>query len=276
DQCRAAMASAWKAKPEVLYPTAGSELAIRHLPNWIPAKKVGLAAFSYGDHVAAWRSANCELKFAEDPAALVDHVDVLVVVNPNNPDGRMQPLSVMEALLARLREKGGTLIVDEAFIDLVPEHSLCAKAGTPGLVILRSTGKFYGLAGLRLGALLAEPGLIERWREFAGCWSVSGPALEIGARIHGDAEWASNMRQKLADWAKTVRSQLNSAGIEIVGGTDLFTLVRVEDACKMWEGLARQGIYVRRFQEKPDVLRIGLPADEAALGRLMDSLRLCL
>lgn len=272
-ECRAAMARAWAATPSAVAPTPGSELVIRHLPLWIAGLRVGVAGFSYADHEAAWRAAGREVVLADDPAELAGEVDVLIVVNPNNPDGRLRPRTDMEALLARMRARGGTLIVDEAFIDLHPEHSLCAATGVPGLVVLRSAGKFFGVAGLRLGALLGEPDLLARWRDFSGHWSVSGPALEIGARIYRDAAWAAAMRRRLAAWSGEVRAALAAAGVGLAGGTDLYALARVDDAGRAWERLARRGIYARRFAADNRVLRIGLPADAAALERLTEALR---
>ena len=274
-ECRAAMAAAWGTPPSAIVPTPGSELAIRHLPRWIVGHRVGMARLSYGDHAASWQDAGREVVLADDPADLAGEVDILVIVNPNNPDGRLRTRDRMRELLGRMRVNGGTLIVDEAFIDLHPEHSLSGEAGRSGLVILRSAGKFSGLAGLRLGALLGEPALLAHWRDFAGHWSVSGPALEIGARIYNDASWMAAMRQRLESWSGEVRNALAETGVGIAGGTDLFTLVRVEDAERAWECLARRGIYLRRFATDNHLLRIGLPEDAAALARLVEALSLC-
>ncbi len=275
DECRAAMGAAWGAVASAVAPTPGSELVIRQLPRWIGGRRIGLARFSYADHAAAWRESGREIVLAEDPADLADEVDVLVVVNPNNPDGRLRPRAGMEELLVRTRAHGGTLIVDEAFIDLDPAQSMSDAAGTPGLVVLRSAGKFFGLAGLRLGALLGPPELLAHWREFSGHWSVSGPALEIGTRIYGDAAWIEAARQRLQSWSREVCDALREAGAEIVGGTALFALARVADAGRTWEELARRGIYVRRFADDPGILRVGLPADAAALRRVAEAFRRC-
>lgn len=274
--CRDAMAGAWGADPTAIAPTPGSELVIRHLPQWVPGRRVGLADFSFADHEAAWHAAGREVVLADDPADLAGGVDVLVVVNPNNPDGRLRTRARMEDLLVRQRACGGVLIADEAFVDTCPEHSLCGLAGTPGLIVLRSAGKFFGLAGLRLGALLGDPELLARWLDFSGHWPVSGPALEIGARMYRDADWMSETRERLSHWSEQVRVALTNVSVGIVGGTGLFTLVRVENAERTWEVLARRGLYVRRFAADNRVLRIGLPPDEAALDRLMAAFRIFL
>jgi len=140
-------------------------------------------------------------------------------------------------------------------------------------VVLRSFGKFHGLAGLRLGfAVTAEAGLAEGLRRGFGPWAVSGPALAIGAAALADDAWAEANRARLAaDQARLV-GVLTASGLDLVGGTPLFTLVRHPDAARIWERLGQAGILVRAFDFQPDWLRIGLPADEAGFERLARAL----
>ncbi|MEM7619260.1 MAG: threonine-phosphate decarboxylase CobD [Pseudomonadota bacterium] len=283
--CSAAMAHAWSANPKYICPTPGSEWVIRHLPKLLlrtqsfspgnlSTKRIGLAEFSYTDHQQAWQQAGCDILMAKDPITLTQDVDILVIVNPNNPDGHLYTHEQLQQAHNHLQHKGGYLILDEAFIDLTPEHSLSNKAGQPGLIILRSTGKFYGLPGLRLAALLAEHSIISSWNQFAGHWSVSGFALAAGEQIYADLAWPKHMRTKLSAKAKQLKKCLQTLKIKCVGNTDLFFLIEVSDAKSVWHHLATQGIYTRYFENQTDCLRLGLPATEQELERLATTLKI--
>jgi cobalamin biosynthetic protein CobC len=139
-------------------------------------------------------------------------------------------------------------------------------------VILRSFGKFYGLGGLRLGFAIAAPGTVERIATALGAWAVSGPALQVGVLALGDEAWAGHMREQLAEHASRLDYVLMQAGSKLIGGTSLFRLVRHPDARYLHLHLARQRVWVRKFDEAGDLLRFGLPPDDAALGRLADAL----
>ncbi|MBL6078255.1 threonine-phosphate decarboxylase [Belnapia sp. T18] len=189
-----------------------------------------------------------------------------VLVNPNNPDGRLAERRVLLGLRA------GLLVVDEAFMEVMPSGaSLGGEVGRGGVVVLRSFGKFHGLAGVRLGFALAEPRIAERLRASLGPWAVSGPAIAAGMAALGDLAWAEAMRARLAAEAARLDALLGRHGLAVVGGTALFRLVRGAEGA--FEGLGRQGVLVRRFEGRPGLLRFGLPGDEAGwerLGRALD------
>ena len=272
EQCHEAMARAMGALPESLVLSPGSELLIRLLPDIIRPGRVAVLSPSYGDHAAAWRATGCEVIETGDPLAEADRADAIVVCNPNNPDGRrFQP----EALLAaarRLANGGGWLIVDEAYGDLEPGLSLAPWSGTDGLIILRSFGKFFGLAGVRLGGMLAPPVVREGVQARLGVWPVAGPALDIGARAYADLAWQAMTRSKLSEAARRLDAIIEESGLERAGGTGLFCLIETEDATALWERLARQGIYVRRFDWSERFVRLGLPEDREAEARLARAL----
>lgn len=273
DACQAAMAQAYGAPREAVLPAPGSEALIRLLPRLIRARTVIVPDPSYGDHGAAWRAAGAIVEAAADPLARAGAADVLVIVNPNNPDGRSAPPEALADALAAQVARGGWLVVDEAFVDLLPRLSLAKRAGARGLVVLRSFGKFFGLAGLRLGALLGPPDMLAAAREALGIWAVSGPALAIGAMAYADARWAERTRARLQRARLALDGVLRSADLAVVGGTDLFRFVAVEDAEAMWGRLGWAGIAVRRFSWSPSRIRIGLPASAAARGRLASALQ---
>ena len=234
----------------------GAQAAIQMLARLRPPGRVAIAGPTYGGHAAAWADAGHTVATAESPAP--GGGGVAVVVNPNNPDGRIVPPD-------RLRERvpdGGWLVVDESFADTAPEA--CLRPLPPGVIVLRSFGKFFGLPGLRLGFALAAPDLAARLRRALGPWPVSGPALAIGAAALADTAWQAAARARLAAAARRLDGILAGMGCEALGGTALFRLVRAPAG--LFERLGARGIYVRCFADRPGLLRFGLPgAGEARL-----------
>lgn len=271
-RCRRAMARAWSAQEQYVLPAPGSELLIRLLPTILGLHSVAVLQPGYGDHAHSWRSAGCEVIEDRNPLRYACEADAVVLCHPNNPDGRRFPRDDLLDARERLAERAGWLIIDEAYADLYPEISLAGEAGKPGLVILRSFGKFYGLAGLRLGALLAPPPVLEAMTMRLGMWSVSGIALETGARAYADVEWQEDMRRRLARARKNLDAIFGGCGFEAVQGTDLFAFLRLNRAAALWRYLAERGIYVRRFPWSESCLRIGLPGTSEASERLRDAL----
>lgn len=270
--CTMAMANAYGAAAEAILPVPGSELAIRLLPSILKVDKVAILSPSYADHQKSWTNAGAEIIETDDPLAHAGDVDAIVLCNPNNPNGRIFEQSALEQALCRLQENSGYLIIDEAYAELVPDVSMAGNAGRDGLIILRSFGKFYGLAGLRLGALLAPPRLIKAMGELLGVWPLSGAALEIGTRAYRDTEWQELMRQQLGLRSQKLRALLEDSGLSIAGGTDLFQFIESPDAGALWKHLSETGIYIRRFKWSPNHLRIGLPASPVASERLREVL----
>jgi cobalamin biosynthetic protein CobC len=252
---------------------SGSQAIIGLLPQLFSERRVLTIGWTYAEHAYRWRIAGhdvVELSELPETDALRDAI--IILANPNNPDGRVIEPERLMALAERLARSGGLLIVDEAFADVVPAVSLSAMAGQNGLLILRSFGKFFGLAGLRLGLALGEAGLIQRLEAALGPWAVSGPALAIGARAMADTAWVSDMRQRLTAAGSAFDQTLRRLTLEPVGGTPLFRLVRRPQAVRLADALAQSGILVRSFAERPDWLRIGLPPDESATARLTGTL----
>ena len=268
DVCRQAMSKAFGAPEESIVLGPGSELLIRLLPTVLAPRTVAILTPSYGDHVRVWRAAGAELIKTDKPLAYADRAEAIVVCNPNNPDGRVFAPNDLEEARARLAARNGWLIIDEAYADLTPELSLAASGGKDGLIVLRSFGKFYGLAGVRLGAVLAPTSVRESITGRLGVWPISGAALEIGARAYGDADWRFDTRRKLQATRARLDQVFCQNEIEVVGGTDLFRFVETDDAHRLWAHLAQHGVYVRRFDWTDRHLRFGLPPDKYAEDRL--------
>jgi cobalamin biosynthetic protein CobC len=201
-----------------------------------------------------------------------DHADVVIVVNPNNPTGRVIPPSALRGVATALASENGLLIVDEAFIDVLPEAASIASDLPPATIVLRSFGKTYGLAGLRLGFAIAEVSLARRIRAELGPWAVSGPALRIGEAALCDAHWLAETTARLGSDQQRLDAMLEAAGFTVLGGTPLFRLARHPKAMKIVEKLGCNGIHVRVFPGEPQWLRFGLPGDALAWDRLSAAL----
>jgi len=269
---RAAAAEAYGvADLERIVAAPGTQILIETLPRLQPRGRVAVLGPTYAEHAAAWTRAGHAVATVPGLAAARD-ADVVVVVNPNNPDGRTWEAGTLRALASDLAGRGGLLVVDEAFADLEPLETLGASLG-PGLVVLRSFGKTYGLAGIRLGFALGEPGLVAALAEALGPWAVSGPALAIGRTALSDASWRREAAiARAADAARLDRMILRAGGT-LIGGTCLFRTADFPDAPGLYDRLGAAGIYVRRFAEAPARLRFGLPPDKAAWCRLSRILR---
>ena len=271
--CRQAMASAFGAPEQSLLLAPGSELLIRLLPTILAPRTVAILENTYGDHGEVWLSAGCDVIHTPDPLAHAGDVDAVVLCNPNNPDGRRFSSDELLGAQSRLACRGGWLIIDEAYADLKPSLSLASYAGADGLLILRSFGKFFGLAGLRLGALLAPASVLAAMEQRLGAWPVSGPALGIGAQAYADTAWQRRTRERLTEVRARLGTHLIDAGLASSEGTDLFAFVQTADATALWKHLGRRGIYVRRFSWSSHALRIGLPPSPNAEARLAAALR---
>jgi cobalamin biosynthetic protein CobC len=263
-----AAAAAYFGAPYLL-PVAGSQAAIQVLPLLREPGRVGVLNPSYAEHAHAWRRAghHVELVPAECLDAAADRLDVLVLVHPNNPTGVRFPLESLLDWRARLAERGGWLVVDEAFMDATPAESLAHRVGLPGLIVLRSLGKFFGLAGARVGFMLAQPELLERALEQLGPWTVSGPGRWVAMGALSDRPWQAETRIRLERRGKRLADLLKRQGLPAAGGTGLFQWTLSPEAEFWQDALARRGILVRRFTDPPG-LRFGLPGGEPAWRRL--------
>jgi cobalamin biosynthesis protein CobC len=232
-----------------------------------PARAAILAP-TYGEHARAAALAGHSVSEVGDLDALAD-AGLAILTNPNNPDGRLFAKDDLLALAKELRRRGGMLVVDEAFMDVGPPGaSLASEVASGNIVVLRSFGKFFGLAGLRLGFALAAPPQAARLAALLGPWAVSAPALAVGAAALADRAWIERTRRRLAKAATRLDTILGDAGLELVGGTTLFRLVRTRSAGELFHRLGRAGILTRVFPDQPAWLRFGLPANPQDWRRL--------
>lgn len=268
-------------------PVAGSQAAIRALPALLRPGRVGIAALGYSEYGRAFAAAGHRIVplderdfLRPDIAGDLDH---LVVVNPNNPTGRLLPRAQLLAWHAMLAQRDGTLIVDEAFADALPDGgagvSLAAHSEAAGLVVLRSLGKFYGLAGVRCGFVLARPACLATLAHRLGHWTVSGPARAVARVALSDAAWQHDMRIRLATVSQRLHALLRRHALSPVT-LPLFAWVPHARAAQLHEALAHAGIWTRLFDAPATAdgtatpsVRFGLPPDDArAWHRLDDAL----
>ncbi|MGX1790712.1 threonine-phosphate decarboxylase CobD [Bosea sp. NPDC055332] len=247
----------------------GTQILIELLPRLVPAANVAVLGPTYGEHAPAWRKAGATVREIDDFVEAGD-ANVVVLVNPNNPDGRIVAQETLVRLAGALAAQGGLLVVDEAFADFAPEMSLLPIL-PKGALVLRSFGKAYGLAGLRLGFAVGETHFTDALQVMLGPWAVAGPALHVGAVALGDAEWLSAAGEARAADSRRLDDLLVPLG-RMIGGTVLYRLLETSQAPDLFERLGRAGIYVRRFQHDRSRLRFGLPGDEMAWVRLARAL----
>ena len=243
--------------PDQIVAVPGTDFAIRLLAKHFSAQRVGIVGPTYGGYQSAWPDAKI-VSFAKARGA-----DLLVCANPNNPNGAI----TQKTQLQRLRNMR---IVDEAFADAMPEHSLLPHRN--GAIVLRSFGKFFGLAGVRLGFVIADRPLAKELRARLGDWPISGPAIAIGTRAYRDIEWQTRQRDRLITASHQLTLLLTNSGLVIVGGTQLFQLVSHTEAPSLFVHLAQSGILVRPFAEQPNWLRFGIPGTDFDFDRLAAAL----
>lgn len=254
-------------------PVPGSQAAIQLLPRLRRAGKVGVLSPCYAEHAEAWRRAGYIVRevLEQEVDFFLDSLDVLVVVNPNNPTGlSLTPQRLLD-WHARLAERGGWLVVDEAFMDNTPHLSLASQANQVGLIVLRSFGKFFGLAGVRLGFVLAERKLLKLLAEQVGPWAVSGPTRELGQVCLRDSAGHTYQRQRCEDASQHLFRLLEQYGLRPQGGCALFQWLISDHAEQLHEFMAQRGILLRLFVHDSS-LRFGLPGTDADWLRLEQAL----
>jgi cobalamin biosynthetic protein CobC len=240
----------------------GSEMAIRLLPLIAPQGSVAVVSPTYASHAEAWRAAGRVVIAAGSIENLPADATIAVVGNPNNPDGRMTEPDRLADIARRLGERGGLLVIDEAFADAAPGASLMPGLHNLPAVVLRSLGKFYGLPGLRLGFVAGDAATLARLAPLLGDWPVSGPAVAIGAAVLSDDGWRAATRERLPRDVDRLHEIVDRHLLDVVGGTDFFLLVEDADAGAIHRRLAERGIWTRTFPYEPRWLRLGLPPED--------------
>ena len=254
-------------------PAPGTQILLPEVARLLPPGKAAVLGPTYAEHARAAALAGHRVN-EESELGAMEAADLAVVVNPNNPDGRIVPRSGLLELARRLERRGGLLVVDEAFMDVGPtDQSVAADVETHPIVVLRSFGKFYGLAGVRLGFAIASRARSRHFGSELGPWAIGGPALEYGLRALADNNWRSEARAKSLDSAHRLDAVFAAAGLRAVGGTALFRFFHAPEAAKIVRHLGERGIVVRAFFDRPGDFRVGLPGPEEDWVRLESALQ---
>jgi cobalamin biosynthesis protein CobC len=269
ERLASAAAAAYDA-PSAAYvaPAPGTQILLPLVCGLARPGRAAILTPTYSEHARAAALAGHAVAEIRDLGATGD-ADLVLVTNPNNPDGRLFAKDHLLEVAKTLKARGGLLVVDEAYMDVGPPGaSLAAEIGRGNIVVLRSFGKFFGLAGLRLGFALAAPPLAAQISTLLGPWAVSGPALAVGAVALADRAWIEASRRDLVAAAARLDAILREAKLDIVGGTALFQLSQTPLAHALFQHLGRAGIFPRAFPDHATWLRFGLPAGEPAWRRL--------
>ncbi|MCK5897965.1 MAG: threonine-phosphate decarboxylase [Methylococcales bacterium] len=239
---------------------AGTQAAIQSLPQYFPCSKVGILSPSYYEHKACWQRAGHEI-IPLSPHTIEEHLrqlKVLIIVNPNNPTGHVFSKQQLLDWHKILQAQNGVLIVDEAFIDTDPKQSLTTYSPRKGLIILRSIGKFFGLAGVRCGFVVAESNFLKQLESTLGIWSISHPSRYITTQALKNFTWQQQTRAALKQQSRSLQQLLKKQGLMVTGRHVLFQWIKTHRAAEIHHKLAQQGIFTRLFDE-PQSLRFGLP-----------------
>jgi len=250
----------------------GTQSAIQLLPRLFPACAVDIISPTYSEHFQSWSRGGHDVQAIPLLKDIRAETEFAVLVHPNNPDGNVLSRDEILILARELRSCGGWLIVDEAFADTEPALSFAQDLDSNGFIILKSFGKFFGLAGLRLGFLLAPPSVTSQIREGLGPWAVSGIAMEVGKAALGDQNWIMSTRNKLTSASQRLRALLSLSGLQLAGSTSLFQLIESPHSEALFTHLCEAGILCRIFPDRPGYLRFGLPGTEKDWLRLKNAL----
>ena len=248
----------------------GTQSLLQLIPRFIQQGHVWVKQPTYNEHMPAWQSAGHEVLVGDTLPSAATHA---VIVAPNNPTGDADLIGIIE-VAEHIARRGGLLLIDGAFADGVfGEDVLRELQGNPSVVHLRSFGKFFGMAGLRLGFAIGQVDLISQLCEGVGPWAVNFAALSLGAEAMSDTQWVASHHRWLELQSKRLVSLLVANNFEILGGTPLFQTVRHDAAHSLHAHLAKNGIWTRVYYDYKDLLRFGLPGNDSGWSRLTSGLQ---
>ncbi|MGI9349999.1 MAG: threonine-phosphate decarboxylase CobD [Rhizobiaceae bacterium] len=246
----------------------GTQSLIELLPRLLDVRQIDIVSPTYAEHAHVWEKAGKSVFRISSTDEISENADIAVVVNPNNPDCRIHDHNQLIKLASRV----SCLLVDEAFVDPVPHCSILPDM-PDNAIVLKSFGKFFGLAGVRLGFAICKPGWAHGLQNLMGPWSVSGPALTLGSKALTDDEWINKTRRGLEKKSAHMAEILEEAGLTIKGINPLFVFVQHCDAAGLARNLSKNHILVRAFPDQPGFLRFGLCRNEIDVKRLQKALK---
>jgi len=250
----------------------GTQSLLQLIPCLRQKSVVAVVGPTYAEHENCWKLAGHKVIQTPDLGAAPENADVIVVVSPNNPSANVASLTKLQQARDRLSRHGGLLVIDEAFMDMTPNASCCHRLPCSNVLILKSFGKFFGLAGLRLGFAIGDPLRIENLRQHLGPWAVNGPALHIGHKALCDQQWIKKTRERLKSNRQRLEHLLSQHNIQVLGSTDLFSFAHSDTANRLFDHLCKAHILTRPFPSRSGKLRFGHPGAEIEWERLGSAL----
>ncbi|MBO6918350.1 MAG: threonine-phosphate decarboxylase [Rhizobiaceae bacterium] len=250
--------------------TSGSQFVINHLPDLLEGD-VGIVEPTYGEYAGAFARQNRHFTSISSIDDIGD-VQSIILANPNNPTGRVFSRDELLNLAAKLSARGGYLVVDEAFCDVCDQAAMLSGNSIDNLIVLRSFGKFFGLAGARIGFVFAQDNILHQIEQLQGPWAISGPSMAVAKHVLMSNHIHQDLLKKITTRHTDMLNMLKDTGVEIIGGTKLFMLVGHENAIDLHAYLLKHKILTRKFSYHSKWLRLGLTRDQEEDGRLRDAI----
>lgn len=262
-ELREALAAAWGCSSQHIIAGNGSTELIHLLPRVLRPRRALIFTPTFSEYEASLRAAGCAIHTislrdgegfrmpAREAISFLPRVDVLYLCNPNNPTGTLAEPNLLAALLAAAEKQKVLVVVDEAFMDFAPDHSLVRSAGRRNnLLVLRSMTKFFGIPGIRLGYLVGPPQLIKRLYRHKEPWTVNTLAQKIGIACMAEHRFAAETRRFVAAERAYLFSRLQSIpGLQPIPSAANYLLLKITcrrlSSAIVYEELARRGILVR-------------------------------
>lgn len=251
---------------------SGVQALIQLLPHLRPGQRAAILGPTYGEYAHVFQTLGGGCRIIGSIREFQDE-SVVIIVNPNNPDGKTHKPEMLLGLADTLSKRKGLLIVDEAFCDLTPDLSVAGHTGKNGLLVLKSFGKFFGLAGVRLGFAAGHTEDVAVIEMHLGPWAVSGPALAWGSVCYSNGELRSKITRSILRNSASQRRILANANLKVVAEAGLFHLIELPKATAVYEALAKNHILTRKFSDQPDWLRLGLCKNDVERARLTLALK---
>ena len=243
---------------------SGAQQIINLLPLCLKScNSVAILGPTYNEYEKAFKRSGTKTKTVSETSEL-SLSDIAIIVNPNNPTGKV----IADETLAGLSKKVRILIIDESFKMFSSRRTL----NFSNIIQINSLGKFFGLAGVRLGFVSGPSDFIKEVKEMLGPWPVSSLAAEIGIVALNDKVWISEMEKILVTESNALHEACNSRNWELVGRTFLFHTYATSSCLEVEKQFAAHGIWVRTFDYSETWVRLGIPTSENAWTRVKQAL----
>ena len=239
----------------------GAQGVINILPNIVNKNihdTIQILTPTYTEHYRVWNDHGFKIRLVTNIENELDPSIPFVLVNPNNPDGKLFQPKYLEELWERIRKAGGFLILDESFMDGTPDMSFRFDNCRDNVIVIRSFGKFFGLPGLRLGFVYGDNHYINKVSSLVGPWPISSSSLLIARKAMLDTVWISATITDLKMKSTALSNFLHDQKLKTVGDCYFFKTIELDNASQMHKALANHGIWTRIFNYNQKWLRMGL------------------